>query len=184
MEELAAGEKLVTSGKGRAWHITKKIIGNFEGYFCVFSLSAMSIIIFVQVVFRYVLKSSLPWSEEISRYLLVWTTFFGGAYGVRTAAHIGVEAVIILLPKKAREILNIFVILASIFLCVLIFKYGLDIVRNQLRRGQTSPALRLPMGYVYAAIPTGMALFIMRYLQALYVGVKQLLNPVAMEGSK
>ena len=81
----------------------KKILNNLEGYFCVGSLAVMSVVIFWQVVCRYVLKSSLPWSEELSRYLLVWTSFIGGAYGVRLGAHIGVEAFTLLLPKKAQE---------------------------------------------------------------------------------
>ena len=70
----------------------KKFLNNFEGYVCVVTLLVMSVVIFWQVVCRYILKSSLPWSEELSRYLLVWTSFIGGAYGVRLGAHIGVEA--------------------------------------------------------------------------------------------
>ncbi|MFA5447387.1 MAG: TRAP transporter small permease [Sphaerochaeta sp.] len=146
-------------------------IDNFEGYCCVVALSAMSIIIFIQVIFRYVLKASLPWSEEISRYLLVWTTFFGGAYGVRLGAHIGVEAFTMLLPKKYQRVLAILINVASIVLCVAILVFGIKIVQTQMRRGQLSPAMRLPMGYVYLAIPIGMVLFIVRYIQRIVLAL-------------
>ena len=146
----------------------KKFLDNFEGYCCIFTLAAMSIIVFIQVVFRFVIKSSLPWSEEASRYLLVWTAFLGGAYGVRQGAHIGIEAFSLLLPKKAQKVLNIIVMVASIVLCAVIFKFGLDIVQTQLSKGQLSPAMRIPMGYMYAAIPIGMVLFIIRYIQNIY----------------
>lgn len=162
----------------------KKFIDNFEGYCCVFSLSAMSIIIFIQVVFRYILKASLPWSEEVSRYLLVWTTFFGGAYGVKTGAHIGVEAFTLLLPEKYRKILSIFITLCSMVLCVFIFKYGMMIVKSQLTKGQVSPAMRIPMGYVYLAIPVGMVLFIIRYIQNIYISVKELMCTTKRTGGK
>ena len=105
----------------------KKILNNLEGYFCVGSLAVMSVVIFWQVVCRYVLKSSLPWSEELSRYLLVWTSFIGGAYGVRLGAHIGVEAFTLLLPKKAQKALAILVMIACTILCCFICKYAIHL---------------------------------------------------------
>ena len=152
----------------------KSFIDNFEGYCCVVTLSLMSLIVFIQVVCRYILQSSLPWSEEVSRYLLVWTTFLGGAYGVRKGAHIGVEAFTLLLPKKFQKILSIIVMVVSIALCMVILKYGANIVSSLLGKGQLSPAMRISMGYMYAAIPVGMALFILRYIQGIYLAVKKL----------
>ncbi|MCJ7856394.1 TRAP transporter small permease [Lachnospiraceae bacterium NSJ-143] len=150
----------------------KKFLNNFEGYVCVVTLSVMSVVIFWQVVCRYVLKASLPWSEELSRYLLVWTAFIGGAYGVRLGAHIGVEAFTLLLPKKVQKVLAILVMIASIVLCAVICKYGFSIVQTQLAKKQLSPAMRIPMGYMYAAIPIGMILFIIRYIQDIIEAVK------------
>jgi len=150
----------------------KKFLNNFEGYICIGTLAVMSVVIFWQVVCRYVLKSSLPWSEELSRYLLVWTAFMGGAYGVRLGAHIGVEAFAMLLPKKAQKVLNIFVMIATAILCVLIFRYGVAIVQTQLEKNQLSPAMRIPMGYMYLAIPVGMVFFIVRYIQNIIEAVR------------
>ena len=133
---------------------------------------AMSIILFVQVVFRFVLHASLPWSEEASRYLLVWTAFIGGAYGVRRGAHIGIEAFALLLPKKAQKVLNLFVLIVSTVVCVVILKYGIDIVSTQLAKGQLSPAMRIPMGYMYAAIPVGMVFFIIRHIEEIILEIK------------
>ena len=150
----------------------KKFLENFEGYCCVVFLIAMSIILFVQVVFRFVLHAALPWSEEASRYLLVWTAFIGGAYGVRRGAHIGIEAFALLLPKKAQKVLNLFVLVVSTVVCCIILKYGIDIVSTQLSKGQLSPAMRIPMGYMYAAIPVGMFFFIIRHIEEIIVEIK------------
>lgn len=140
-------------------------IDNFEGYLCVVMLIAMSIIVFLQVIFRFILKASLPWSEEVSRYLLVWITFLGGAYGVKTGAHLGVEAVQLLLPVQARKVAKLITQVVGVVLCVIILIISIDIVQKQLSGGQKSPALRLEMGYVYLAIPVGMVFFIIRYIE-------------------
>lgn len=141
----------------------KKLINHFEGYCCVVFLAAMSLVVFIQVVCRFVLKASLPWSEEVSRYLLVWTTFMGGAYGVQQGAHIGVEAFMLLFPKKFRKVISILTMVCGLVLCAIIFKYGMDIVSSQLAKGQLTPAVRIPIGYMYLAIPVGMVFFIIRY---------------------
>lgn len=162
----------------------KKVLNEFEGYICVGTLLVMSVVIFWQVVCRYVLKASLPWSEELSRYLLVWTAFIGGAYGVRLGAHIGVEAFTLLLPKKAQAALHIFVTFCLIILCAVIFRYGCTIVGTQLAKHQLSPAMRVPMGYMYAAIPVGMVFFIIRYIQSLIDAIKDFKNVGKKEEAK
>ena len=154
----------------------KKFLNNFEGYICIGTLTVMSVVVFWQVVCRYVLKGSLPWSEELSRYLLVWTAYMGGAYGVRQGAHIGVEAFMLLFPKKIQKVVNIIVMIGGVLLCALICYYGWQIVGTQLERNQLSPAMRIPMGYMYAAIPIGMILFIIRYIQDIIEAVKNFNN--------
>ncbi|MDD4080074.1 MAG: TRAP transporter small permease [Eubacteriales bacterium] len=144
--------------------LLKKILRNFEGYVCVVMLLVMSVVVFIQVVFRFVLKASLPWSEELSRYLLVWVSFLGGAYGIKTGAHLGIEAVKLMLPKKAQQIVQVVAILLGIVICAIILKLGVDLVSTQLRRIQYSPAMRIPMAYAYAAVPVGMVFFIIRYI--------------------
>ena len=150
----------------------KKILCNIEGYCCVVTLAGISILVFTQVVFRYVLSSSLSWTEEVTRYLLVWTVFMGGAYCVKEKAHVGVEAFTYLLPKKARKVLAIVVMIGCVVLCSVIFKVGVDIVISLLTKMQVSPVLRIPMAYLYAAIPVGMALFIVRYIINIYEAIK------------
>lgn len=152
--------------------LLKKFISNFEAYLCVAMLIVMSIVVFIQVIFRFVLKSSLPWSEELCRYLLVYVSFLGGAYGVKTGAHLGVEAVTLMMPKKMRKVVEIFVLLLGIALCAILLKLGIDIVATQFRRMQYSPAMRIPMAYAYMAIPIGMGFFILRYILKLVELIK------------
>ncbi len=158
--------------------LAKKFISNFEGYLCVGMLIVLSIVVFAQVVCRFILKSSLPWSEELSRYLLVWVSFLGGAYGVKTGAHLGVEAVTLMMPKKLRKVAEILMLVVGIVLCAVFMKLGIDIVQTQFKRIQYSPAMHIPMGYAYLAIPVGMAFFILRYALKLADAIKGLRKKV------
>ncbi len=83
-------------------------LNNFEEYTCIVLLGIMAVVVFIQVIFRFVVKASLPWSEETSRYLLVWITFLGASAGVKTGAHVGVEAVTLMLPYKLRNPVSVF----------------------------------------------------------------------------
>ena len=74
---------------------------HLEACFIVPLMFLMSIIIFVQVVMRYVFHSSLTWSEEMARYLFVWLVYFSVAYTAKKEAHIRIDAAINIYPKKS-----------------------------------------------------------------------------------
>lgn len=67
---------------------------------CLVAMVAMTIIVFAQVIARYVFHNSFEWAEEISRFLVVWITFGGSAYAFRKGAHIGVTAMVYNGPIK------------------------------------------------------------------------------------
>lgn len=157
--------------------VVKKIADNFEGYCCAVMLAVMSVVVFLQVIFRFVIKASLPWSEELSRYLLVYITYFGCAYGIKTGAHLGVEAFVLILPKTVQKAINVLVQIGGLVVCVLILKFGADIVFSQMQSGQLSPAMRLPMWTIYSAIPIGMAFCVIRYAIEIVKAVQTLIRP-------
>ena len=157
--------------------VVKKIADNFEGYCCAVMLAVMSVVVFLQVIFRFVIKASLPWSEELSRYLLVYITYFGCAYGIKTGAPLGVVAFVLILPKTVQKAINVLVQIGGLVVCVLILKFGADIVFSQMQSGQLSPAMRLPMWTIYSAIPIGMAFCVIRYAVEIVKAVQALIRP-------
>lgn len=118
----------------------------------------MSTIIIYQVFSRFVLKQSLPWSEELTRYIMVWTVFIGAALALRKGALIGVEAIAEAVSFKVKKYLKIVVSIVSIGFFIFLIVVGLYIVQGV--SVQTSPALHIPMSWAYAAIPVG-ALFML-----------------------
>ncbi|KGX91764.1 TRAP transporter small permease [Pontibacillus marinus] len=116
-------------------------------------LMVMSAVVFYQVFSRFVLDESLRWSEELARYIMIWAVFIGSALAIRKMELISVDAIKELMPEKAIKVLNILVYLASIVFLAVLVQYGFEMVSNVST--QTSPAMRIPMAWAYAAIPVG-----------------------------
>lgn len=126
-------------------------------------LVIMVVVVFLQVIFRFVLRASLPWSEELSRYVMVWIAFLGAAIGIRRKSHIGVEALVMLFPKEWQRRAEFLVsILSAVFFAFLV-QYGKLILKTV--RFQRSPAMELSMAIPYGAILVGGALM---FLYSLY----------------
>jgi len=67
-------------------------------------LAAMVVLVFSNVVLRYVFNSGIATSEELSRWLLVWLTFLGAIIALRQHAHLGVDTLVRALPPRGRFI--------------------------------------------------------------------------------
>lgn len=138
--------------------------------FCKFILFVLFLVMvittFAQVVFRFVFFNSLSWSEELSRYCLVWLTFIGGALGVKKKVHVAVEALTMLFPESIKRTAARFnYILLAVFAAILI-KYGFALASFNMR--QLSPAMQIPIGLIYAAIPVG-GLFALIFILELFI---------------
>jgi TRAP-type C4-dicarboxylate transport system permease small subunit len=117
------------------------------GLFCV-----VLAIILVAVFFRYVVNHSLFWSDEVVRYLFVWFTLLGAALVLRDRRHIRVEFFVEQMPRRVRravECTGLCLVLAfNVFLVVAGFAWVYQTA------GTTTPALRLPLNWIfYAALP-------------------------------
>lgn len=126
---------------------------------------AMTIIVVLQVIMRYVFNDSIFGSDEIARLLLIWIAFIGGSVAFKELklANIG----IILDRLKGRvlaAVLLIGYVLIFIFLVIAVWK-GFSLVTAQMK--QLSPSLRLPMGLMYLGVPIGLAL--MTYYDLLFI---------------
>ena len=120
-------------------------------------MAGLVIVTTLQVVFR-VAFNALTWSEEMSRYLLVWGTFFGATLAYKRANHIAVTFVIDFFPTKFRVWFNILTYLLSLAFCYIVVQQGLSMIQMQVF--QVSPALQLPMKYVYWSIPVSFGIMI------------------------
>lgn len=149
---------------------------NFEAFFLVVLSSIMVVVIFIQVFMRYVMQSSLSWSEELARYCFIWLIYIGISYGVKKQRHISVDAILLLFKERGKIIFSIIANLLFLVFAIFVVIYGYDISSKLLAWGQKSPANQIPMGLVYLAAPLGMAITAIRIIQNLFAQVMALLG--------
>lgn len=134
-------------------------------------LFALTVVVLLQVFFRYVMFASLPWSEEVSRYLQIWLVMIAAAYGFSYGEHIEVK---FFKEKLQVKPLLYKIITATIYLLLLAVLY--IFVTNSLDFAnrvefQRTPALRISMYWPTLALPVGGILMMLQV-------VKLLLNTV------
>ena len=129
-----------------------KIINKILQAAVVIMLSVMSIVVFAQVVFR-IVHMSIPWSEELSKYLLIWSTFLGSALCIRRNSLVGLEFFLNRMSKKNQKILQTLLNLIVCVILLFLIRVGFWAVRQVWF--QITPVLKQSMGLMYAAIPVG-----------------------------
>lgn len=78
-------------------------LARYGMYFAVAGLFVIVAIVAWQVFGRYVLNASPTWAENLALVLILYVTLIGAAVGVRDAGHIGMESLLVLVPEKARN---------------------------------------------------------------------------------
>jgi TRAP-type C4-dicarboxylate transport system permease small subunit len=120
--------------------------------------AVMVAVILLQVFLRYVIRASLPWSEELARYLMVWIGLMGASLAMHEGRHVGVTLLVDRTRGLRRRVLTGIAFVAVFWFLWLMLSEGVRLLGNIWQ--QRSPAMNLPMVIPYAAIPLG-ALFMM-----------------------
>lgn len=144
-------------------HKLSDILDKLMEVVIVFMLGAMVVITGAQIVFR-IFFTSLAWSEEATRYLLIWSTLLGAGCVYKHAGHISITLLQDLLPEKAKDVIQILIHGLCILLFALIVFYGIKYFGKQGK--QLSATMRLPMKYVYTCIPLGAGIMIVHGVDA------------------
>ncbi len=107
-----------------------------------------------QVFSRFVLSDPSSFTDELARFLLIWLSLFGAAYVLGKRLHLSIDLISQKLNPKRLLMLDIFVqIVILVFVVTVLLVGGSRLVYVTLYLNQTSAALGLPLGYVYAVLP-------------------------------
>lgn len=115
------------------------------------SVTVMTVMVSLQVITRYVFHNSISFSEELARFMFIWSVAIGSSLALRKRSHVKVTLFLDALPKKAGTTLKIISETLALIFFLLLLIFGLVMVFETT--GQTSPALGLSMSFVYLAIP-------------------------------
>ncbi|SFM28387.1 TRAP transporter small permease [Salibacterium qingdaonense] len=116
-------------------------------------LVALAVLVFFQVVTRFVINFPLAWSEEISRYLMIYIVFLGSALAVRNREHIAIDFLFDLVSAATKKKLQFIVSIISTAFFIILCYYGTVLTFTVI--GQVTPTLQFSIAWVYAAVPVG-----------------------------
>lgn len=130
-------------------------------------LTVIVLISGIQVVARYAFNNSLTWSEELCRYLYVWSGFMTVSYCIRNGSIIKIDTVVMFLPKVIQKILDVMTSIISMVIVALLFKASLGVVNNVIISGQLTSAMQIPIWLVYLCAPVGYCFIMIRLVEHL-----------------
>lgn len=123
-------------------------------------------LVFLQVVTRFVINYPISWTEEISRYLMIYIVFLGSALLVRKTAHIAVDFLLEIVNPKTKKKLNLVNLIISMFFFGILLYFGAELTLVVIN--QSTPNLQFSMAWAYAAVPLGALLMLMNAFAVLF----------------
>lgn len=121
------------------------------------SIAIMSLLVFtvlLQVFMRYVVGVPVTFTEELSRYLLIWLGLLAASYAYRQRMHLALDLLVDKLQGTNKVALNILIhSLVAIFSVAVLLYGGLQLVYLTYELDQSSPALGVSMSVIYMALP-------------------------------
>lgn len=145
-----------------------KILDHLEEWIISLMLLAMTALAFMQVVRRYVFNTGFSWTLELTMILFACMIFVGISYGVRVGSHIGVDALVRLLPPERRRIVSMVAVVLSLVYVGLVL-YGSSVYVSKMYEIDVElDDLPISRWKVLIIMPIGYALVAFRFLQIFY----------------
>jgi C4-dicarboxylate transporter DctQ subunit len=125
---------------------------------------------FANVVGRYFFSASIPWAEEAMLFLMVGCVFLGNGAVVWSGRQIRMDVVVGMLPRQAREALELFSELVFIATAITIVIFAWPVIRDLAAFDQRSQAADIPLVIPQAMIPIGLSIMAFLAIVRLIVG--------------
>ncbi len=115
-----------------------RFVNELEESVIAIILGLMTLITFVNVVLRYGFNTGLIWGLEATSLLFAWLVLFGVSYCVKVTAHLGVDAVVNVLPTGTRRVVTLFAGAVCLAYAFLLYKGAWDYWANFANLPQTT----------------------------------------------
>lgn len=129
-----------------------KYVTKVENVVMVAAFVLMVVCYFISVINRNLIKASMPWTEELSVYSMVYLALIGMELGLRDGTQVSVTALTSKLNGKVKKIVGVISHIVLIVFLFMMLYYGVALVEKQITTGQTSPVLKLPMSALYFSL--------------------------------
>jgi TRAP-type C4-dicarboxylate transport system permease small subunit len=121
-----------------------------------------------QIFTRFIMQDPSSFTEELAGFLLIWIGLLGASYALYTRAHLGIDVLTQKISEEKRHLAEIVIYSLVLLFAFFILVYGgINLVNITFTLKQISPAMGIPMGYVYLVLPlTG---FMMMYYSIVFL---------------
>lgn len=146
-------------------------------------VAAIAVVIAASVFWRYVLNDALSWSEEVSKYCMVWMTFTGAPIALARGGHIAIELLPQSLPDRARHALMLLVAVIVVALMAILVWRGATFAWN----GRTQVMItvgNVSMFWLFVSVPVGAAIMLVVALGQGLLHLRGLLDPLAVRAEE
>lgn len=156
--------------------LLKLLNDNLERYLMLVLLLGMTLVLGIQIVFRFVLNSPLTWSEELARFMFIWSTFLSIGFCLREGISLKIDTLISLFPKKTQAVIYMAgdVVMAVFFIYLLPASW--EFAYTSVLSGQTSAACHIPMYFIQISLMVGFVLAAFRSIQNVWNNIQFLLH--------
>lgn len=154
-------------------NLKNKIDGLLEK-FLIIILSLLVLDVLWQVLSRYILASPSSFTDELARLFLIWIGILGSAYVTGKKMHLAIDFFINKFSQKWREVIFYFTNISVLVFALLVMVIGgINLMYVLLKLGNISPALSIPIGYIYSVIPLSGILIIYYSIYEIYTRFEQ-----------
>lgn len=165
----------------KSYYDEKKFYNHLEEWIGAFLLAVMLVMLFVQVVMRYIFKGSIAWISEYALYMFMYFVFLACSGAFLRNDHIQIVALIAKLPGKAEAAAHLLIYIVNIVFSLNIGYYVLLKVIDQMQL-QTVSITQFPLWIMSASLLLGMGASVIRCLMNVYFIIRfELLNPKQKE---
>lgn len=162
--------------------VIKFLDKNFEEVLLVIGTIAMILFIFFQVISRRFLNMSIAWSEELSRYIFIWSVWLGVPYAVIKGRHIRLTVIRDIVNDTGKFILDMLFFIVSIAFFLYLGFHSVTLTSKIHEMNQLTPAMAIPKWLCYLALPFGSFLGCFRFLQYMLKRIQRFkINPADNE---
>ncbi|MCI8576443.1 MAG: TRAP transporter small permease [Lachnospiraceae bacterium] len=134
-----------------------------------FLLLLILCLVFFSTIGRYTGLYNMAWSDEASRYCMIWSVFLLAGLSAFRGQMFSIDIIGEKLPLKGQRAFVIIRLLLMIAFCAFAILYGWNLMMHQAKIGQTSPSLKLPMWFMYSCVPLGCLLLLIHYAALAWV---------------
>lgn len=117
------------------------------------SMAVMTVVLIIQVFFRYVMNDSLVWGWDVPRVCFIWTVLFAIPLGIRFNAHVGIDLIVDRLDERVKRFIVSLNALLILILSATIAYYAALLTADTW--DQLMPGIPLSVGVFYASLVAG-----------------------------